>query len=545
MFSRWLRLLTLLLLLVPAAVPALEVAPGPGASAGGASGGLGTGGTSSTSIVSANGGQTAFGNLWFTGGAITTSPTAGLGCVYLSDLSLSCVGQQAGSATNIRVYNSNDGGRTLPLQFTTSSTPGNLNATGQLVRSATGQYWLGLSANGATGNNPLVSPDLNIWTATSGVNIAPFAPTGTDKMGVGGPAGNTVIAITNSSTTRICRTVAPSTAFTCVSPAGYTGASGPTALAYVTGSTWLLIDNTAASIVFRSTDDGVTWTNVTTLPGTRSAIGNANLVCVNASVCIAQNGNTIYRSIDAGLTWSAPVVASGNADWQGIINFGGGNLMVLGSFLATPTAQPGCLPNCQNILGTAIRTVDGGITWVTANGPWMTIAGTGGPIETLIARPSGNGVVIHASNNNGPTNNGRDYGYTTTSPTGVSVLNHGEIPVAGPVQAGTLLNSQTTGAATTAVTVTLTGIAGFRFHVYEVSARCNTAAATATVLSVQDGATTIYSAASSTAQIVAATDFTKRWSGTGLTITDGNNAVITAGACSAGTTTLQIQADQF
>lgn len=506
----------------------------------------------STTIVGTNGTTTAFGNTWFTGGPITATPTAGLGCVFLTDLNFVCAGQQAGSATSIRVYQSVDGGRTLPLSFTTATTPGNLNATGQLVKSAAGPYYLGLIANGGVGNDPLTSNDLNIWIATNGINVAGFSPTGSFNLALGGPAGNTIIAQTQSNG-RLCRVVAPATAWACSVTGGMTsiagntpgGSQGASAITYVSGTSWLLVDGASPALLFRSTDDGVTWVNSgLTFAGSDGPLGTHNVLCTTATNCLLHKGDAIYRSVDGGATWSAPVVGPGGNQWQGAINFGGGNVMFLPSFLSAVTANPGCLPNCQNISG-AVRTTDGGLTWVPANGPWLTTAGTGGPYQTLVGRTSGIGVVVHGSNNTGPgTPAGRDYGYTTTTPTGISVFNHGEIPVAGPVQAGSLLNSQTTGAVTTAVPITLAGIAGFRVHVYSVQARCGTAAATATV-TMTDGGTTVWSDALTQVALVTQNSLTRTPWNTGYTAGDGATVVITLGACSAGAGTLIIQADQF
>lgn len=505
-----------------------------------------TGGANSpatgTTIISEGGQSTAFGNTWFTGGPIDSSPSQGPGCVFLSDTQIACAGQQAGSVTSIRVYQSTDGGVSLPLTFTTASTPGNLNITGQLVKTPAGPYYMGLTANGAFGNNPLRSIDLNVWTATSGITAA-FPADGTFHMAVGGPTGNTVLTFTTT-TARICRVVSPAIAFGCTAPVGFTALDGPNAVAHVTGSTWVLIDGSAVANVFRSTDDGATWAVAATLTGTKSAIGGANLVCPTTTICIAQVGDSIYRSTDAGLTWGAPV-ATGDTDWNVLINFGGGNIIALGTNLSVATPQPGCLPNCQNIPPPdGIRTTDNGVTWVSASAPWLTSAGTGGDVHTAIARSNGSAIVTHTRADPGPlgAGTGRSYGYTTTLPSGVKVLSRGEIPVI-PIQGGLLLNSQTTGAAATPVVVTLTGVAGFRVHLWSLSARCGTGADTATI-TVAEGVTTRYSSAFTQVALVTQNSFDKTWP-TGLTIADGTNMVITLGACTAGAGTLIVQADQF
>jgi len=498
---------------------------------------------SGTTIISEGGQSTAFGNTWFTGGPIESSPNTGPGCIFLSDTQVACAGQQAGSATNIRVYQSTDGGVTLPLTFTTGSTPGNLNATGQLIKTPAGPYYMGLTNNGAFGNNPLRSVDLNVWTATTGVT-AFHTQASSFHMAVGGPSGNTVLASTAGlvPTTGICRLVSPATAFACTTPVGWSGTNGSNAIAYVSGSTWVAIESAVPAQVFRSTDDGLTWAPIAaTLTGAVAGIGANNLVCPTSTICVANVGDSLFRSTDAGLTWSAPV-AVGSTSLNALINFGGGNIMAIGSNLNTIVEQPGCLPNCQNIAGQAIRTIDNGVTWVAASGPWLAIAGTGGPTHTAIARTNGSAIVTHTRVENGPTNIGRNYGYSTTLPSGLKVLSRGEIPVI-PIQGGTLSNRQTTGAAATAVVTTLTGIAGFRYHLWSVSARCGTAADTATI-TVAEGATTRYSSAFTQVALVTQNSFDKTWP-TGLTLADGANLVVTLGACTAGAGTLIIQADQF
>lgn len=503
-------------------------------------GGTGTA-AGATTIIEGGGASTAFGNQWFNNVIIST-PTVGLGCVYVSDLLLNCAGQQAGSATNLRIYQSTDGGKTLPLTFTTSNTPGGLSETGQMVRSATGQYWLAVAQGGVTGNNPHVSADLNTWVESSGIS-SPGAATinGNRRIAVGGPAGNTIVTMTESGgirPIRVCRTLAPSLTFACTNPATFDNTQsgiGSNSMQYVTGSTWIMID--AVGHLFRSINDAATWTAITTLAGTQAASQN-NVTCISATVCLAQRGNTIHRSTDAGLTWTQVIQFTG-AELLGVLNYGSGNVVFMGNFLSTATPQPGCGPTCQNLTG-SFRTLDGGVSWVSAFTPWLATAGAGRPYETLLARTNGSAVAIIGVANNGPMDNTRNYGYTTAIPGGVSVLSRGEIPIV-PVQAGLLLNTQTTGAAATPVVVTLTGVGGFRVHLYGIEARCGTAADTANV-TVAEGATTRWTTGA--AQVIFGTNFVKTWV-PGLTFNDGASAVVTLSACTAGTGTLIIQADQF
>lgn len=111
-----------------------------------------------------------------------------------------------------------------------------------------------------------------------------------------------------------------------------------------------------------------------------------------------------------------------------------------------------------------------------------------------------------------------------------------------PVQGNQKVNSQTTGAATTAVTVTIAALANTRAHVYLIEARCNTAAATGDVL-ISDGGTTIWSSGP-LAVIAAQPQYRKEWP-VGLTGSTNSQVLITLSACTAGTGTLIVQTDRY
>lgn len=110
-----------------------------------------------------------------------------------------------------------------------------------------------------------------------------------------------------------------------------------------------------------------------------------------------------------------------------------------------------------------------------------------------------------------------------------------------PIQSKSLFNTQTTGAATTAVTVTLAAIPAGRSYVFAVEARCNTAAATSG-LTITDGGTTVWSTVGT--EVIAATNFVRNWS-PALTGATNSQVVITLAACTAGTGTLIVQANQW
>jgi hypothetical protein len=111
-----------------------------------------------------------------------------------------------------------------------------------------------------------------------------------------------------------------------------------------------------------------------------------------------------------------------------------------------------------------------------------------------------------------------------------------------PIQGMTLFNTQTTGAATTAVTVTLTAVVGQRSYIHSVEARCNTAAQTSDVL-VSDGGTTIWSSGA-LAVTNATPNFRKDWP-TALTGATNSQVLVTLAACTGGTGTLIVQADKW
>lgn len=113
---------------------------------------------------------------------------------------------------------------------------------------------------------------------------------------------------------------------------------------------------------------------------------------------------------------------------------------------------------------------------------------------------------------------------------------------ASPIQGTTLLNTRQASAANTLNTITLTGAAGQRIHLYEVS-RADCTAGTSS-LQVVDGATLIYDTNAATVPVVPAT-FVKQWP-TGLTGTTGQNMIVYVFACgAAGVSTVVVQADRF
>lgn len=107
------------------------------------------------------------------------------------------------------------------------------------------------------------------------------------------------------------------------------------------------------------------------------------------------------------------------------------------------------------------------------------------------------------------------------------------------IQGNFLFNSQTTGAANTAVVVTLTAVASVRSHVYTIDARCSAGTSN---LTITDGGTTIWSTAAAEVGVV---NFRREWP-TGLTGAVNSAVVITLATCGVGNTgTLIVQADKY
>lgn len=119
---------------------------------------------------------------------------------------------------------------------------------------------------------------------------------------------------------------------------------------------------------------------------------------------------------------------------------------------------------------------------------------------------------------------------------GTTTLDRSQFKVTA--QAGTLLNSFTTGADDTAVVVTLTGVAGQRIHLYSLDARCSNPGTGQ--VTIADGSILFQTAAG-----VITEDIRYMWQ-PGLTANTGATMSITLGTCGVGNTgTLMVQADQW
>jgi hypothetical protein len=190
-----------------------------------------------------------------------------------------------------------------------------------------------------------------------------------------------------------------------------------------------------------------------------------------------------------------------------------------------------------------MRTSDGGISWIDV-GPTLSANQPGSAGAVTSAKANSLGEVLLADGQ-GAT------GTVAYSPlllpgqavlvdtTGLNVGVSLNPLAAAPVQGATLFNSQTTGAANTAVVVTIAAVASTRAHVYNVHAFCSAGTST---LTVTDGGTTIWG---TLAGEITTARFEKRWE-PGLTGATNSAVVITLATCGVGNTgTLHVQADRF
>lgn len=393
------------------------------------------------------------------------------------------------------------------------------------------------------------------------------------------------------------------------------------ALATPAASIWLVAITDAAGTltIQRSTDDGVTWSQVFSATPA-GAVQAPAIACLTATICLASDYRSIFRSTNAGATWASVLSTGASANVAqccgGFVAFGGGVVAAMGDPATAPS--------------TAIVSSDNGVTWTGAQttgltgtdvrgGPWtgsavgrdgLAVIGTPfgtrdsatGVVQvTPVTRPLLSTEVLgsqglayrqapdgslaiagqrddtapatvaeeaygqlrittnRAAHVNLRNDGGTEIG-TATTPVRVDPTGTTTQPVSGtvtatanqgtaaagtsawpvsPIQGATLFNSVTTGAANTAVTVTIAAAAGTRAHLYGLDARCSAGTAT---LDVDDGATGIWDSA---AGEVGTTTVRFNWT-TALTGSTNTAMTITLSACGAGNTgTLIVQADRF
>ncbi len=408
-----------------------------------------------------------------------------------------------GAGTTLASAQSRDGGRTWssPASVGFGSLINPPFSSGVTV-GTTPRYVIavnGLASNILTSSSP--SGGFVASTFGTGLNANPlitFAIQGATVMvwGQGGGGNNTAMACRsqdNGQTFSNC-VVADATV-----NSAYTGNGARQVITSPSTGIWLAVGNTGR--VQRSADNGATWTNVLSL----SFGGVAAIKCVSATVCLVVDGGvnvmTPYRSTDAGATWTAQaaIATSSSGTGRAICLYGNNVLDVIQSD-NFPSTSTGTTVAAQ-------RSTDGGRSWVgvtftggkaafsganldfisdctsTATGRsaflGLRTASTGlyfGPTTSNTVQVVGaNGIPLNVDGNGNFTAN-------QGLPQATSPNAWGVVPVQGPA----LFNSDTTGAANTAVTVTIAAVASQRVHLRRVEAVCSAGTST---LTVTDGAT--------------------------------------------------------
>lgn len=471
-------------------------------------------------------------------------------------------GFTAATGTSFNTNHSPNGGATWDAGVTvTGFAASTFGEMMQCIKLTNGLYIFAManSTGGfATSFNPSSGP--------TSFNSGPCTAANTTGNVVGqGPNGTVLVGLNNGTW---CRSTNGGLTWTNYPTPGfsnpYTGSlHSPSAGVWIAG-----FGNGGNGQIGRSTDDGQTFTVVNTPAG-----GLNGLVCLSSTVCLAATGGAgggaVLRSTDAGVNWTS-VATFGTAGWGNgnnlrqpngmcFANFGSGIVVGLRALSgATVGLSPGWrsadsgvtwqpLPNLTGIYGGTNPegiincTTRGGRAWAFNATLENVVVGVYSPGiaqgNVVVADPNGNQLLFQQN--------------ATTLQQQVPVF-QGEGAVDGriapwavnPVQRPTILNSSTTGAANTAVTVTLAATANQRSHIYSIEAYCS-AGAGAADLTITDVAAVVFRIAA--AGIPAAPAVARREWPVGLTnILVNSNLVIVAPACGVGnTTTLNVQADRY
>jgi len=528
--------------------------------------------TTSTSPL-AGGGTASAGQSWFLSQSPSFNPFVRLDggtsgatpyCDYLDDVNIVCFSSGT-TVQQVHQWRSNDGGVTFRAVAQSAGVFGASGLEG-MIRLPTGGY---VFISGQ------ISPTSPFYTSGDGITFTNRSATGIPSQVVGSPKlnVNTILAFApnaGAGNDVVCRSPSNGTAWACaVMPAisGYDGAAGfafsgahggaqntnTQAFAPVSSGVWLATGRDEIDTnprILRSTDDGVTWTQVFRDTGIAADNALQGVVCLSSTVCLYASGQRIARSSNGGVSWTVVVTSgpnAGNTNWAGIAAFD------------STTAV--AIPFGGSSTGGFSRTVDAGLTWQPQPGgtscPRNTGVAAGTGLATVVTR-NGRALVISrylALSSGAPCAHYSALGTggtAVTGPLGVpwAIDERGYGPVyqpdrltpfaVAPVQGPNLFNSQTTGAANTAVVVTIAAVADVRAHVYRIEANCSAGASSVTVT---DGGTTVWSTLAG--EVGAAARFRQQFT---PALTGGTNSavVITLAACGVGNTgTLIVHADRY
>lgn len=476
-------------------------------------GGAGLGTTSGTST-------TGFGKGWFP----STYQAGGepVASVYQDGGSTVNVFRRTVACGNcLTVATSTDGGVNF-VEANTSFVVGNSVTFLIKVPSSPPRY-LGYAANGAGSiifnstallsgwaNGVTASPDLNNGL----VDVASNA-TGSVVLMVGGVGGG--------NHTNVCKSTDQGRNFgSCVNVRAASPASG---VWYGGGTTWFVSSQDGG--ISRSTNDGASWSVVQTVAG-----NGGHGVCLPVSgynTCINLSGGSAFRSTDNGLTWTNVVSGVGAL----LCDYGGGNV---GIFPGTPPVGFAAITN------TPFSSQDSGLSFYAGSIFGSAWTGVGAPsATTFTCNSTGRGFAgIHTTA--GPTPQFNFYN-PLTQPGGTLQSSAGGYSVAALIQSGVLLNATQTSAATTAQTITLTGTAGSRVCIRRITLFSSNATQNLTLV-VQDATVTTlnFGTVSTSATAGNPLDFAGQPLFCGQT---GDSVQVVVGAAAAGTTTLSVVGDRY
>jgi len=444
-----------------------------------------------------------FGRVWFFDGNPFAPNTAQpRWALFLDQTNVVAVSGQAGGT--ILVERSADGGKTFPVSIS-STLPANRFFNNSLIFVPTGATFLAIGSDNVVAPRILRSTSLTAWSSSLALSDA----TGIFQA-LGAQAATVLVwGQTAGNVGEWCRSAdSGSTWGTCTTIVGSNGPPQNGGGFYTVTSpavgVWLLID--AAGKVYRSIDDGGTFTLVQTLPA-GTGTGGVAVLCVSSTRCVGTNSGGFSFSNDGGVTWSG-VVASYGVNFDSFCNYGNG---VIFSF------NQGLAPSATGAYFGGVSSLNNGNSWfpVNVNGGFTaglpktdSLTCASGGKGFITARASGtvgayfNPTVAGGGLIIGSTGNALaiDTAGRITANQGLAAT--GPLPwFQAPVQGPTLLGgTAVVSAANTAATFPLAGAAGTRVCLRTMAVKATGAAATFT-LTVTDSVAVVLDLGTQTATL--------------------------------------------